>query len=180
MPACRHHQRLCGPVDSAFCTLMFAKVPCEHLRVVMSVTVTSHMHVKCEWNCQGLGLGQRGLYYLFSVGLTTVIIINSLSATEAMLMARRRLIANGADLVEDFIKINVRTHAGACLIIKKSALLHDIADRDHCVQYMLAVRLVMGHSSEYANSRDTTLACGRSMIVRPSSKDRAFWEQKLL
>ena len=64
---------------------------------------------------------------------------HALSAIEAMLMLRRHLLAEGTDLVKDVEQINVRTHAGACLIINKSGLLHNAADRDHCMQYMLAV-----------------------------------------
>ena len=71
-------------------------------------------------------------------------------------MIRRRLIAKGVDLVEAVMKSNVRTPAGACLIINKSALLHDMADRDHCMHYMLAITLVMGESPKYANSRDNS------------------------
>ena len=79
---------------------------------------------------------------------------HALSAIEAMLIVRRRLLAQGADLVKDIEKIDVRTHAGACLIINKSGQLHNAADRDHCMQYMLAVTLLKGEALEYAGYHD--------------------------
>ena len=69
---------------------------------------------------------------------------HALSAIEAMLILRRQLLAQGVDFVKDIEKINVRTHAGACLIINKSGQLHNAADRDHCMQYILAVTLFKG------------------------------------
>ncbi|MFD2970112.1 bifunctional 2-methylcitrate dehydratase/aconitate hydratase [Sphingobacterium bambusae] len=45
---------------------------------------------------------------------------------------------------EDIAKINIRTHDAAIRIIDKKGPLHNPADRDHCLQYMVAVPLLFG------------------------------------
>ena len=79
---------------------------------------------------------------------------HALSAIEAMLTLRPQLIAKGVDFENDIVKIRVRTHAGACLIINKSGELHNAADRDHCMQYMLAVTLLKGELLDSADYND--------------------------
>ncbi|MDB5757554.1 MAG: prpD [Burkholderia sp.] len=46
---------------------------------------------------------------------------------------------------EDIRKITVRTHAACLRIIDKQGPLFNPADRDHCIQYMVAVPLLYGH-----------------------------------
>jgi 2-methylcitrate dehydratase len=46
--------------------------------------------------------------------------------------------------VEDIRKITIRTHEAAIRIIDKKGPLHNPADRDHCIQYMVAVPLIFG------------------------------------
>ena len=45
---------------------------------------------------------------------------------------------------EDIAKITIRTHEAAIRIIDKKGPLHNPADRDHCIQYMVAVPLIFG------------------------------------
>ncbi|WP_251863807.1 bifunctional 2-methylcitrate dehydratase/aconitate hydratase [Achromobacter sp. Marseille-Q4962] len=45
---------------------------------------------------------------------------------------------------EDISKITIRTHEACIRIIDKQGPLHNPADRDHCVQYMVAVPLLFG------------------------------------
>ncbi|MCR2346190.1 2-methylcitrate dehydratase, partial [Salmonella enterica] len=42
-------------------------------------------------------------------------------------------------------KIVVRTHESAIRIISKTGCLANAADRDHCLQYMIAVPLIFGN-----------------------------------
>ena len=79
---------------------------------------------------------------------------HALSAIKAMLIVRGRLLAKGKELVRDLRSINVRTYTGALLIIDKSGRLQNAADRDHCLQHMLAVTLLKGELLEYADYRD--------------------------
>ena len=49
-----------------------------------------------------------------------------------------------ASRLGDIRKITIRTHESAIRIIDKQGPLHNPADRDHCIQYMVAVPLVYG------------------------------------
>jgi len=46
--------------------------------------------------------------------------------------------------IEDIKKITIRTHEAAIRIIDKKGPLNNPADRDHCIQYMVAVPLLYG------------------------------------
>ena len=46
--------------------------------------------------------------------------------------------------IEDVAKITIRTHEAAVRIIDKKGPLNNPADRDHCIQYMVAVPLLFG------------------------------------
>lgn len=45
---------------------------------------------------------------------------------------------------DDIKKITIRTHKAAIRIIDKKGPLHNPADRDHCIQYMIAIPLIHG------------------------------------
>lgn len=49
------------------------------------------------------------------------------------------------DRLADIDKIVVRTHESAIRIISKTGSLANAADRDHCLQYMIAVPLIFGN-----------------------------------
>jgi 2-methylcitrate dehydratase len=57
------------------------------------------------------------------------------------LHARLRQLGKSADDIE---RLTIRTHAACMRIIDKKGLLANPADRDHCVQYMVAVPLIFG------------------------------------
>ena len=63
----------------------------------------------------------------------------------------RTIVSQDKELVRDLRSINVRTHAGALLIIDKSGWLQNAADREYCLQYILAVKLLKGELLEYAD-----------------------------
>ena len=48
------------------------------------------------------------------------------------------------DRIADVAKITIRTHESAIRIIDKKGPLANPADRDHCIQYMVAVPLIFG------------------------------------
>ena len=56
--------------------------------------------------------------------------------------------------VEDIKKIRIRTHEAALRIIDKKGPLNNPADRDHCIQYMVAVPLIFGRltAGDYEDS----------------------------
>jgi 2-methylcitrate dehydratase len=65
------------------------------------------------------------------------------TAVEAAMSLRRRLDAAGKS-AEDIRKITIRTHEACLRIIDKSGPLANPADRDHCIQYMIAIPLLFG------------------------------------
>lgn len=72
------------------------------------------------------------------------------TAVEAAMTLRARLVAAGRS-AEDISSIVLRTHEACLRIIDKKGPLSNPADRDHCVQYMVAVPLLFGHltASDY-------------------------------
>src|SRR6187455_2115484 len=55
------------------------------------------------------------------------------------------------DRIDDIRRITIRTHESAIRIIDKKGPLANPADRDHCIQYMVAVPLIFGRltASDY-------------------------------
>ncbi len=58
------------------------------------------------------------------------------------------------DRLDDVSKITIRTHESAIRIIDKKGPLDNPADRDHCIQYMVAVPLLFGRltAADYEDS----------------------------
>ncbi len=56
--------------------------------------------------------------------------------------------------MEDIKKITIRTHEACIRIIDKKGPLNNPADRDHCIQYMVAVPLIYGRltASDYEDN----------------------------
>jgi 2-methylcitrate dehydratase len=75
------------------------------------------------------------------------------TAVEAAMTLRARLLAAGKS-PEEISSIQLRTHEACLRIIDKRGPLNNPADRDHCVQYMVAVPLLFGHltASDYEDS----------------------------
>jgi 2-methylcitrate dehydratase len=75
------------------------------------------------------------------------------TAVEAAMTLRTRLVAAGKS-PEEISSIQLRTHEACLRIIDKQGPLNNPADRDHCVQYMVAVPLLFGHltASDYEDS----------------------------
>jgi 2-methylcitrate dehydratase len=65
------------------------------------------------------------------------------TAVEAAMKLRGRLDAMGKSAA-DIRKITIRTHEACLRIIDKKGPLSNPADRDHCVQYMVAIPLLFG------------------------------------
>ncbi|HVS77620.1 MAG TPA: bifunctional 2-methylcitrate dehydratase/aconitate hydratase [Steroidobacteraceae bacterium] len=68
---------------------------------------------------------------------------HSQTAVEASMQLHRRLGEMGATAA-DIEHIRVRTHEACIRIIDKKGPLANPADRDHCIQYMMAVPLLFG------------------------------------
>jgi 2-methylcitrate dehydratase len=68
---------------------------------------------------------------------------HSQTAVECAMALHARLGEMGRS-ADDVRKITIRTHEAAVRIIDKKGPLHNPADRDHCIQYMVAVPLIFG------------------------------------
>jgi 2-methylcitrate dehydratase len=65
------------------------------------------------------------------------------TAVEAAVELHRRLAASGKSAAE-IARVTIRTHEACMRIIDKQGPLNNPADRDHCIQYMVAVPLLSG------------------------------------
>ncbi len=68
---------------------------------------------------------------------------HSQTAVEAAMTLHAQLKKAGRS-VDDIEKLTIRTHEACIRIIDKKGPLNNPADRDHCIQYMVAVPLVFG------------------------------------
>jgi 2-methylcitrate dehydratase len=68
---------------------------------------------------------------------------HSQTAVEAAMTLHAALAAKGRT-ADDIAKISIRTHEACIRIIDKKGPLDNPADRDHCIQYMVAVPLIFG------------------------------------
>ena len=89
---------------------------------------------------------------------------HSQTAVEAAMTVHRELVKPGRS-VQDIRKITIRTHEACLRIIDKKGPLDNPADRDHCIQYMVAVPLLFGRltASDY---EDAVAADPRIDILR--------------
>lgn len=65
------------------------------------------------------------------------------TAVEAALTLRSTMAAQNKTAA-DISKVKIRTHAACLRIIDKKGPLNNPADRDHCIQYMVAIALLFG------------------------------------
>jgi 2-methylcitrate dehydratase len=68
---------------------------------------------------------------------------HSQTAVEAAMLVNEELLRLGKT-AEDIRKITIRTHEACIRIIDKKGPLNNPADRDHCIQYMVAVPILFG------------------------------------
>jgi 2-methylcitrate dehydratase len=68
---------------------------------------------------------------------------HSQTAVEAAMTINEELLRQGRT-AEDIRKITIRTHEACIRIIDKKGPLNNPADRDHCIQYMVAVPILFG------------------------------------
>ncbi|WP_186148348.1 bifunctional 2-methylcitrate dehydratase/aconitate hydratase [Burkholderia gladioli] len=90
------------------------------------------------------------------------------TAAEAALALPRRILAAGRG-AESIRRVTIRTHEAAIRIIDKSGPLANPADRDHCIQYMVAVPLLFGRltAADYEDdvARDPRIDALRAKIA---------------
>jgi 2-methylcitrate dehydratase len=93
---------------------------------------------------------------------------HSQTAVEAAVTLHGQLAAMGKS-AEDIAGISIRTHEACIRIIDKQGPLDNPADRDHCIQYMVAVPLIFGRltAADYENdvAADPRIDALRAKIV---------------
>ncbi|HTM82935.1 bifunctional 2-methylcitrate dehydratase/aconitate hydratase [Asticcacaulis sp.] len=89
---------------------------------------------------------------------------HSQTAVEAAMMLHHKLAALGKT-TEDISRVTIRTHEACIRIIDKKGPLDNPADRDHCIQYMVAVPLIFGRLTA-ADYEDAVAADPRIDILR--------------
>jgi 2-methylcitrate dehydratase len=97
------------------------------------------------------------------------------TAVEAAMTLHAELARRGKT-AEDIARVSVRTHEACIRIIDKKGPLANPADRDHCVQYMIAVPLLFGRLTA-ADYEDTVAADPRIDALRDKTvcvEDSAF------
>ncbi|MCK5858885.1 MAG: bifunctional 2-methylcitrate dehydratase/aconitate hydratase [Abyssibacter sp.] len=102
------------------------------------------------------------------------------TAAEAAITLHQQLQQAGRD-VQDIARITIRTHESCIRIIDKKGPLHNPADRDHCVQYMVAVALLFGRLTS-ADYEDDVAADPRIDALRNTMhcvEDPAFTQDYL-
>ncbi|RQH00222.1 bifunctional 2-methylcitrate dehydratase/aconitate hydratase [Paraburkholderia dinghuensis] len=90
------------------------------------------------------------------------------TAAEAAMTLHSMLAQNGKT-AEDIKRVTIRTHEAAKRIIDKTGPLANPADRDHCIQYMVAVPLLFGRltAADYEDdiARDPRIDTLRAKMV---------------
>jgi 2-methylcitrate dehydratase len=89
---------------------------------------------------------------------------HSQTAVEAAMMLHHKLAALGKT-TEDIQRATIRTHEACIRIIDKKGPLDNPADRDHCIQYMVAVPLIFGRLTA-ADYEDAVAADPRIDVLR--------------
>lgn len=97
---------------------------------------------------------------------------HGLTAAEAALQLSRGMREKSIDPAHDIEKIQIRTHGPAMTIIDKTGELYNAADRDHCMQYIVAVVLLKSQvidANDYQNNSpwasDPRIAALRTKMV---------------
>jgi 2-methylcitrate dehydratase len=81
---------------------------------------------------------------------------HSQTAVEAAMTLHRELAARGLTAA-NIASVSIRTHEACLRIIDKQGPLNNPADRDHCIQYMVAVPLIFGRLT--AEDYEDAVAC---------------------
>ena len=95
---------------------------------------------------------------------------HGIAAVEAALLQGEKLRARNLDAATDIASIEIRTCAAANMIINKPGPLFNAADRDHCMQYVVAVALLKGAVPEAPDFQDSSPFTSSSAVESLRSK----------
>ncbi|KAJ2995619.1 hypothetical protein NUW58_g1223 [Xylaria curta] len=81
---------------------------------------------------------------------------HALTSVDATVILHRQIQARGLDPIRDIKEIHVKTTDASMTIINKQGPLHNYADRDHCMRYIIAVMLLKGDVIEVQDYQDSS------------------------
>lgn len=101
---------------------------------------------------------------------------HALTAVEAAYTVSQELKKRGKT-VDDIAKVSIRTQEAAMDIINKQGPMHNPADRDHCMQYMVGVVLCKGAMIDTADYQDDSPYATSKQLADLRAKTE-LWEDK--
>ncbi|KAI1197621.1 putative 2-methylcitrate dehydratase [Nemania serpens] len=81
---------------------------------------------------------------------------HALTSVDATVILSKQMEERGLDPVRDIQSIHVKTTDASMTIINKQGPLHNYADRDHCMRYIIAVMLLKGDVIEVDDYQDAS------------------------
>jgi 2-methylcitrate dehydratase len=104
---------------------------------------------------------------------------HGISSVEAAMIHLKTLQARKLKADRDIIKIFIQTNAATDMIINKSGPLTNAADRDHCLQYIVALTLLKGALPEAADFLDSSIWSSTSSLANLRKKIEISVDKKL-
>ncbi|MDQ6621676.1 MAG: 2-methylcitrate dehydratase, partial [Pseudomonadota bacterium] len=97
------------------------------------------------------------------------------TAAECAMQLHKELVDSGRNIA-DVKRVTIRTHESAIRIIDKQGPLANPADRDHCIQYMVAVPLIFGRltAADYEDDIATDVRIDALREKMVCVEDKAF------
>jgi 2-methylcitrate dehydratase len=104
---------------------------------------------------------------------------HGISSVEAAMIHLKTLQARKLRVDRDITSIVIRTNAATDMIINKSGPLTNAADRDHCLQYLVALTLLKGALPEAADFLDDSIWSSSSSLDNLREKIEILVDKKL-
>lgn len=116
------------------------------------------------WGFLARTFGERGFEFSRPFGTWTIRNVffktmpvegHGISAVEAALLQRQKIVDQGlSEPAKHIERLELRTSEAANLIINKAGPLQNAADRDHCIQYVVALSFLKGSAPEATDYSD--------------------------
>ncbi|PQE26249.1 2-methylcitrate dehydratase protein [Rutstroemia sp. NJR-2017a BBW] len=113
---------------------------------------------------------------------------HAISAAEAAVTVAQQLTARGLSAEKHVKSVRIRTQKPAFTIVNKEGPLHNAADRDHCLQYIVAVIMLKGtvietadymNESPWAQDPRVDLLREKMVVVEDEGFTRDYHDQKV-
>ena len=104
---------------------------------------------------------------------------HGVSAVEAALVQREVMEERGLDVRRDIGRVKIRTNGAANMIINKKGNLSNSADRDHCMQYCVALAMLKGGIPEAQDFQDGSEWAGSAELESLREKIDVYEDEML-